>query len=140
MHKESRINPQTKKNAFEGLTPILNVKSVPASIEYYINVLGFKKDWEWDDPVTFASVSRDGLSIFLCQEAQGQPGMWMSIFVENVDALYEEYQVSGAIIRQPPTNFPWGVREMNIEDLDGHRLRMSTGTNESADGVPLCED
>ncbi len=47
--------------------------------------------------------------------------MWMFIFVENVDALYEEYQASGAIIRQKPTNFPWGVREMNIEDLDGHR-------------------
>ena len=43
--------------------------------------------------------------------------MWMFIFVENVDALYEEYQASGAIIRQKPTNFSWGVREMNIEDL-----------------------
>ena len=47
--------------------------------------------------------------------------MWMFIFVENVDALYEEYQASGTIIRQKPTNFSWGVREMNIEDLDGHR-------------------
>lgn len=63
----------------------------------------------------------------------------MSIFIEDVDALHAEYQTSGAIIRQPPTNFPWGVREMNIEDLDGHRLRMGTGTNKSADAVPLCE-
>ena len=47
--------------------------------------------------------------------------MWMFIFVENVDALYEEYQASGAITRQKPTNIPWGVREMNIEDLDGQR-------------------
>jgi len=130
---------QIQKNSFECVTPILNVKNVPKSIEYYVNVLGFKKDWEWETPATFASVSRDDVHIFLCQEAQGQSGMWMSIFVENVDALYEEYQASGAIIRQKPTNFPWGVREMNIEDPDGHRLRMGTGTNESADGVPLCE-
>lgn len=131
---------QIQKNSFECVTPILNVKNVPASIEYYVNVLGFKKDWEWENPATFASVSRDGVSIFLCQEAQGKSGMWMSIFVENIDTLYEEYKASGAIIRQKPTNFPWGVREMNIEDPDGHRLRMSTGTNESADGVPLCEE
>ena len=30
----------------------------------------------------------------------------------------------GAIIREPPTDYPWGVREMNVEDLDGHRLRI----------------
>jgi len=136
----SQKNQQTKANSFEGITPILNVKNVPASIEYYVKVLGFKKDWEWENPSTFASVSRDKISIFLCQEAQGQQGTWMSIFVEDVDVLYEEYQASGARIRQKPTNFPWGIREMNIEDLDGHRLRLSTSTNEPTDGVPLHEE
>ena len=48
----------------------------------------------------------------------------MSIFVQDVDALYEDYQRRGAIIREPPTDYPWGVREMNVEDLDGHRLRV----------------
>lgn len=62
-------------NAFECVAPILNVKTVPSSLEYYVNALGFKKDWEWETPATFASVSRDGVSIFLCREAQGQPGM-----------------------------------------------------------------
>ncbi len=133
-------NHKIQKNAFECAIPILNVKNVPNSIEYYVNVLGFKLDWEWETPATFASVSRDNVSIFLCQQAQGQSGMWVSIFVENVDALYEEYQKSGAIIRQKPTNFPWGVREMNIEDPDGHRLRMGTGTDESSDSESLCEE
>jgi len=136
----SEENTGTKKNSFERLVPILNVKNVPASIEYYVNVLGFKKDWEWEDPATFASVSRDGAGLFLCQGAQGQSGTWMSIFVDNVDALYEEFQASGAIIKQEPTNFPWGMREMNIEDLDGHRLRMGTGTDEPAGDAPLCEE
>jgi uncharacterized glyoxalase superfamily protein PhnB len=48
----------------------------------------------------------------------------MSIFVQDIDALYEDYKRSGAIIREPPTDYPWGVREMNVEDLDGHRLRV----------------
>ena len=38
----------------------------------------------------------------------------------------EESLPRGAIIRQPPTEYPWGMREMNVEDLDGHRLRLGT--------------
>ena len=125
---------------FGGLTPILNVKNISESINYYVNVLGFKKDWDWGEPPSFASVSRDDICIFLCQGGQGQSGTWMSIFVDNVDLLYEEYKAKGAIIRQAPTNFSWGMREMNIEDPDGHRLRMGTATNELEDGIPLCED
>ena len=124
---------------FECLTPILNVKNVPTSIEHYVNVLGFEKDWDWGNPPTFASASRGNVSIFFCEGGQGHPGTWMSIFVKDVDALHEEYKASGATIRQPPTNFPWGMREMNIEDPDGHRLRMSTETSQAPDGPPLCE-
>lgn len=126
---------------FECLSPILCVKNVPDSIEYYVEKLGFKKAWDWGDPPTFASVSRGEINLFFCQGGQGKPGTWISIFVDNVDALHEEYQASGAIIRQPPTNFSWGMREMNVEDLDGHRLRMGTGTGTDApsDEVPLCD-
>jgi hypothetical protein len=49
----------------------------------------------------------------------------MSIFMDDVDALYEEYKQRGAIIRHPPTNYPWNTREMLVEDLDRHCLRMS---------------
>ena len=125
---------------FESLTPILNVKDIRESVHYYVNILGFKQDWDWGDPPTFASVSRDDVCIFFCQGAQGQSGTWMSIFVEDVDALYEDYQAKGAIIRQAPTNFSWGIREMNIEDLDGHRLRIGASTNAPSDGVDLCEE
>ena len=42
------------------------------------------------------------------------------------DALHEEYKKRGTTIRQGPTNYPWGLREMNVEDPDGHRLRMGS--------------
>src|SRR5260370_8737584 len=112
-------------NDVEEATPILNVKCFDASMDYYVNKLGFQKKWDWGEPPTFASVGRGKVEIFLCQGAQGQPGMWMSIFMKDVDALHQEYQQSGAIIREPPVNFPWSTREMLIEDLDGHRFRMS---------------
>ncbi len=57
----------------------------------------------------------------------------MSIFVDDVDALHQEYQRSGAIIRQPPTNMPWGTREMNVQDPDSHRFRMGSDATGPAD-------
>jgi uncharacterized glyoxalase superfamily protein PhnB len=111
-------------NQFECVIPILNVRNVPASIDYYVNKLGFQKKWDWGSPPTFACVTRGKVDIFFCQGAQGQSGTWMSLFIDDPDALHEEYKQSGAIVRMPPTNMPWNVREMNVEDLDGHRLRM----------------
>ena len=120
-------------NEFENVIPILNVKNFAASMDYYVNKLGFRKKWDWGDPPTFGCVTRGKVHIFLCEGAQGQPGVWMSIFTEDVDALHEEYKKSGAIIRLTPTNMPWGTREMNVEDPDGHRLRMGSEATGPAD-------
>jgi ankyrin repeat protein len=124
---------------FEAVVPILNVRNVPASIDYFVQKLGFVKEWDWGSPPDFACVFRDQVRIFLCQGAQGAPGTWMSIFVHDVDALYEDYRRRGAKIRQPPTNFPWGTREMNVEDLDGHRFRLGSDATGPGDGVHLDE-
>lgn len=120
-------------NAFEGVTPILNVKNVIASIDYYVNKLGFTKRWDWGEPPTFGCVARDKVSIFLCEGAQGQPGAWMMIFLDNVDELYREFTERGAKVRKPPTNMPWGTREMNVEDPDGHRIRFGSDSTGPAD-------
>jgi uncharacterized glyoxalase superfamily protein PhnB len=122
-------------NDFECVIPILNVKNFAASMDYYVTKLGFSKKWDWGDPPSFGCVARGKIEVFLSEGGQGQPGMWMSIFIEDIDALHEEYKKSGALIRQAPTNMPWGVREMNIQDPDGHRLRMgshSTGPVDEA--------
>lgn len=125
---------------FDQAIPILNVKNVPASIAYYVDKLGFQKEWDWGEPATFGCVARDTVQIFLCEGAQGSPGAWISIFVHDVDPLYEDYKRRGAIIRQKPTNFPWGIREMNIEDLDGHRLRMGSEATGPSDDEDLNEE
>lgn len=113
-------------NEFECVIPILNVKNFAASMDYYVNKLGFRKKWDWGNPPTFGCIARGKVEIFFCEGAQGQLGTWMSIFMDDVDVLHEEYKKSGAIIRQRPTNMPWGVREMNVEDPDGHRFRMGS--------------
>src|SRR5579859_3520266 len=113
-------------NHFECIVPILNVSNFAVSMDYYVNKLGFTKKWETGAPPTFGCVERGKVALFFCEGGQGKRGNWMEIFLDDVDALYEEYKASGAIIRQAPINMPWGTREMNVEDPDGNRLRMGS--------------
>jgi catechol 2,3-dioxygenase-like lactoylglutathione lyase family enzyme len=107
--------------------PIFNVASLAASQRYYRDALGFKLDWQDGDPPDFASVSRGHAVLFLCQGCQGTPGAWTMVFAEDVDKLHREYAGKKALIRMPPRDMPWGVREMHVSDVDGNVLRIGTG-------------
>ncbi len=106
----------------ENVIPILRVRSLQASIDYYLSVLGFEVDWHV--PGSIASVSRDGHSIMLCEGEQGNPGTWVWIGVDDA-SLFDELAAKGATIRLAPTNYSWAY-EMRVEDLDGHVLRFGT--------------
>lgn len=108
---------------FEGVCPILRVRSLAESLAYYVDVLGFTIDWE--DTTVIASVSRGRCCLFLCEGDQGNPGGWVWIGVSDVDALHEELRGRGAHIRQPPANFWWAC-EMQVADPDGNVLRMGS--------------
>jgi len=123
------------KVGFEFLTPVLCVKNVPASLDHYEKVLGFSISWSWsaetafEQPkhATFACVQRGEISLFLCEQGQGNPGSFISLFVctlEALDEIFEEYKKSGAKIIEEPTDRIWGMREMWVEDLDGNTFRI----------------
>jgi len=136
---DDAANVKKTNNSFECITPILNVSDMGKSLDYYVKALGFSIAWQWGEPTGFACVKRGDVEIFMCEGAQGSGACWMSIFVEDVDSLHEDYQASGANIIQPPTNFPWGVREMNIEDPDGHRFRIGSESTGETDNLALPE-
>jgi hypothetical protein len=115
--------PNEVTTVFEGVTPILPVRNLPSSIDYYVTVLGFKVDWH--QPEIMASVSRDRCNIMLCEGDQGNPGTWVWIGVGNIEPLFADYAAKGEMVRNPPTNYPWAY-EMQIEDLDQHVLRFGS--------------
>jgi uncharacterized glyoxalase superfamily protein PhnB len=57
----------------------------------------------------------------------------MMIFLANVDELHREYQQRGAKVLKAPTNMPWGTREMNVEDPNGHHIRFGSDATGPAD-------
>ena len=132
--------PESSTNSFGSPMPVFRVQNVDASIAYYLNALGFELRWGGGDG--FACVARDKCSIFLTNDSQSQPRMWIWIGVEDVRTLHSQYVASGAKIRNPPENFEWAL-EMQLEDLDGNVLRIGSdpekdkplGVWRDADGV-----
>jgi catechol 2,3-dioxygenase-like lactoylglutathione lyase family enzyme len=122
---------KSSSNIFGSPMPVFRVKDVNASIAYYVQRLGFEMRWRAGD--AFASVARDQCNIFLTDDNQSQPRMWVWIGVQDVRALHEQYVTSGAKIRNPPENFEWAL-EMQVEDLDGNVLRIGSDPEE---GKPL---
>jgi len=128
------------KDNFGSPVPVFRVKDVSASIAYYVDSLGFKLRWRANDG--FACVARGECSIFLTDDNQSQPRMWIWIGVPDVRVLHSQFVTSGAKIRNPPNNFLWAL-EMQVEDLDGNVLRIGSDPEEDkplgvfrdADGV-----
>ena len=126
-----------------GLTPILNVSDLAQSLEWF-RKLGWQQAWVWGDPPRFGSVRSGICQIFLCQGAQGgrgnggvkktfgpdgdetaDRGVWMSVWVDDVDAVHRHCVEQGLDVAWPPTDMPWNVREMHVRHPDGHVFRIS---------------
>jgi ankyrin repeat protein len=111
---------------FESATPQLEVKSVSKAMAYFVEKLGFEKEWEAGSPPNFGCVARDNVVIFLCAQNPSLGPSYVAIGVRDVDALFEEYQARGTKVLQPPTDQQWGGRSMTVEGPDGNIIGLST--------------
>lgn len=105
------------------ITPILKVTDLDASLAYWVDVLGFAIGWR-DDGIV--GLRRGDAPVLLSRDGQGHVGTWLWIAVSDADALHDELRAKGARIRVPPTNYPWGSRELHVFDPDGHVLRFGS--------------
>ena len=108
----------------ENTIPVLRVKSLSSSRDFYTNKLGFKVDWGDDRAETICQVSRDGHRIMLSEQTDiGTPSCaWIGL---ETDKLFQEFKDQGVSVLQVPENKPWAY-EMKIRDLDGNILWLGT--------------
>jgi len=87
------------------LTPILNVSDLAESFRW------FEKLGNGGVKMTFGP---DG-------DETADKGVWMSIWVDDVDAIHRHCLEQGLDVAWPPTDMPWGVREGTEEPHEPHR-------------------
>lgn len=112
--------------------PVLLVKDVVKSAAYWRDKLGFTNQTLYGTPPHFAIVKRDHSTVMLARAAADQTfttnyhiveKMWDAYFwVDDAEAIYAEFQASGAIIDYSLYVAPHGVKEFGVQDLDDHDI------------------
>ena len=108
-----------------GAATVFVVQDVLRSVEHYRDVLGFHTEFTYRQPTFYAGVERDGVVIHLqaASETKRQPGHGaVNVFVTDVDALYQELKSRGARTLNEPKDYPYGMRDFDIHDLDDNQL------------------
>jgi catechol 2,3-dioxygenase-like lactoylglutathione lyase family enzyme len=125
------------------INPILNVSDLAQSFAWFAK-LGWGKTFDWGDPPSFGSVGSGECEIFLCLDGQGgrgrgpnaqtfgpdgdetgDRGVWLTIWVDEVASIYRHCLEQELDVTWPPTDMPWGVRELHVRHPDGHVFRLS---------------
>lgn len=100
----------------------LAVENVLDAVDFYTNRLGFRRDFFWGDPPTFAGVSLDKAQLFLSEGSPQADGFSVQFVVGDADEFYEFHRANEVEIVEAPADRPYGVRDYAIRDLDGHIL------------------
>lgn len=111
---------------FTRLQAALGVRDVSASIAFYAGTLGFSVRAEMGDPVDFALLARDAVTLALVKASAPAVAEFACcyVYVNDVEAVHEECERAGAPISQGLTRHPWGNRDFVIRDPDGHRIAI----------------
>jgi len=130
------------KSKIIGSAPILLVKDVVASADYYRDKVGFSYERFWGEPPCFCILCRDNFHLMLSQPEDSKfivphykavEKMWNVYFwVDDVEALYGELKGSGATIDYELCDQPYGCREFGIQDLDGYDIAFGQDIEKGA--------
>ena len=131
-----------------GIAPFFLVADVTKAAEFYRDRLGFKIiGYFFEDPPVFAMVGRDDRIIMLSLmegsrggSNRGHKGEALDAYLwtDDVDAIYAELQQNHVDIVMPPTLRIYGMKELQIHDLDGYVLCFGEGVP-STDPSPQTE-
>jgi catechol 2,3-dioxygenase-like lactoylglutathione lyase family enzyme len=105
---------------------VLAVPDLEKSAAYYREVLGFQVQWK--EASDWRLVERDGVRVMLghcprdmAPSELGSHNWFGYLEVDDVDALYAEIAARGATCA-PPKDTHYGMREIVVTTVDGHRI------------------
>lgn len=102
---------------------IFQVNNVETSIQYYTAILGFEVAFRYND---LAGLEYGPVLIYLsgpkqdAKKAIGQGSIY--IFIDEVDAYYNDIIAKGALLTISIDDRPYGMRDFGVKDPDGNYL------------------
>lgn len=108
---------------------VLAVHDLERTRDWFVRVLQCTA--EDVDPGNWTLCRQEGFTFMIgrCPDAiapsdLGDHAYFAYLFVNDVDAWAAHVAREGAEILAPPTTKPWGVRELALRTVDGHRLML----------------
>ena len=131
--RRDKDTPETLR--LRGMSAMLTVGDIDASLAWYRDVVGFhlQELWEHEGKVGGAALVAGATNIFLGQDdwAKGRDrvkGEGFRLILEStgdVDALAAAIEARGGTLDSPPADNPWG-RAFSLVDPDGFKMTIST--------------
>ena len=101
--------------------PVLFVSDLNRSLQFYLDQLGFAKNWHSDDGAgTVCQVSRSDCEVILCEDAARHDKA--RLFIELTAAGLKDFQHELAERAVPSKTTWWGYDATQVNDPDGNEL------------------
>ena len=101
--------------------PVLFVADLKRALRFYVDQLGFAKDWHSDDGAgSVCQVSRSDCEIILCQDAVRRDRA--RLFIELTADGLSDFRRELALRSVPAEATWWGYDTTQVNDPDGNEL------------------
>ena len=135
----TKVDPLNAKRYPQGIFPMLHVEGAEAAVEFYKHVFGATEGLRihfGDGRIAHCDLWLRG-SVFLVSDASPDLGMagpkefggspvHLSVYVEDVDELFERAVAKGATVVHPVELHFYGDRSGKFDDPFGHRWSVTT--------------
>jgi catechol 2,3-dioxygenase-like lactoylglutathione lyase family enzyme len=119
---------------------VLQVADLQRSLDFYTRKLGFASHGVWGDPPSFVIVQRGAVTIALDRTRDPAASVpanqyWaVYVYAEAADDLVREFRAAGVEIVREPEDAPYGLRDFDVHDPDGHIIAFGEDL-QPVDGV-----
>jgi catechol 2,3-dioxygenase-like lactoylglutathione lyase family enzyme len=117
---------------YEKAVPVICTADVAATVAFYKSALGFAEHFVFGDPPVYAGVERDGVLLYIAQDARLASMLKSSdlhpdvfLWVRDIDRSFEEHRSRGVKIVEEISDRAWDARQYVIEDPNGYHLKIA---------------
>jgi uncharacterized glyoxalase superfamily protein PhnB len=99
---------------------IIFVEDVLATLLWYQDKLGLQVEFAWGDPVVHGSIIAGSTTFHFSRSEPTRPRTgYVTIYVNDLDDLFDDIAGGGVDVVQPPETMEWGMRAFMIHDCNG---------------------